>query len=131
MARVFITGANGMLGTDLCNFFKNKGYQIYCTDIKNLDVCDFDEVQKIVDQIQPEYVIHLAALTDVDKCEREPDKAFQINTIGTKNVSLACQKTNALMIYVSTISVFDGTKCEPYTEFDTPNPQNDCATVFL
>ena len=124
MARVFITGANGMLGTDLCNIFKNKGYQIYCTDIENLDVCDFDEVQKIVDQIQPEYVIHLAALTDVDKCEREPDKAFQINTIGTKNVSLACQKTDALMIYVSTISVFDGTKCEPYSEFDTPNPQN-------
>jgi dTDP-4-dehydrorhamnose reductase len=124
MARVFITGANGMLGTDLCNLFENEGYQIFCTDIENLDVCDFNKVQKIVDQIQPDYVIHLAALTDVDKCEREPDKAFQINTIGTQHVALACQKTGALMIYVSTLSVFDGRKYEPYTEFDTPNPKS-------
>lgn len=48
MAKVLITGANGMLGTDLCNLLKNEGYQIFCTDIENLDVRDFDKVQKIM-----------------------------------------------------------------------------------
>jgi dTDP-4-dehydrorhamnose reductase len=66
----------------------------------------------------------LAALTNVDDCERKPDDAYLTNTIGTQNVALACQSVDATMVYISTISVFDGQKCEPYTEFDQPNPQS-------
>src|SRR5207245_1864547 len=67
---------------------------------------------------------HLAALTDVDLCEREPIEAYRTNTIGTEHLSLACRDAGTRMLYVSTISVFDGTKPTPYTEYDTPNPQN-------
>jgi dTDP-4-dehydrorhamnose reductase len=68
--------------------------------------------------------MHLAAETDVDKCELEPDHAYLTNTIGTQNVALMCQKHDIEMVYISTIGVFYGDKPEPYTEFDEPNPIN-------
>jgi dTDP-4-dehydrorhamnose reductase len=124
MAKVLVTGANGMLGSDLCEIFKEKGHQVIGTDLETLDVCDYEAVQATVIQIDPDFVIHLAGMTDVDNCEKEPEKAFRINTIGTQHVALACQKTRALLVHLSTLSVFDGTKCESYTEFDTPNPKS-------
>ncbi len=121
---VLVTGGKGMLGTDLCRMLRERDYHVVVTDIDELDIRNRDLVQRTVEKLQPDWVIHLAALTDVDGCEREPDASFLTNTIGTQNVALACQSTNTLMTYVSTISVFDGTKCEPYTEFDEPNPQS-------
>ncbi len=121
---VLVTGGKGMLGTDLCRILRERDYHVEVTDIGDLDIRNRDLVQRTVEKLQPDWVIHLAALTDVDGCEREPDASFLTNTVGTQNVALACQSTNTVMTYVSTISVFDGTKCEPYTEFDEPNPQS-------
>jgi dTDP-4-dehydrorhamnose reductase len=87
-------------------------------------VRDSGLVIKEIEKLKPDWVIHLAAMTNVDDCEKKPDNAFAINTLGTQHVALASQKVNAVMIYISTISVFDGHKCEPYTEFDIPNPQS-------
>jgi dTDP-4-dehydrorhamnose reductase len=122
--RVLVTGAKGMLGTDLCQEWQAQGYEISATDIQEIDVREPMQVQKTFADFKPELVLHLAALTDVDGCEREPEQAYRTNTIGTQNVALACQRTNVPLVYVSTLSVFDGTKCEPYTEFDRPNPQS-------
>ena len=113
-----------MLGADLCSILHMRGYEVEVTDIQDMDVRDFDLVHRTMVAVQPDWVLHLAALTDVDGCERAPDEAFHTNTIGTQNVALGCQAVGAGMLYVSTISVFDGSKCEPYTEFDTPNPQS-------
>lgn len=124
MRRVLVTGANGMLGSDLCRILRERGYLIETTDLPEMDIRNRDQVLRIMGRVQPDWVVHLAALTDVDACEREPDEAFRTNTIGTHNVALACQALGATMTYVSTISVFDGAKPEPYTEFDTPNPQS-------
>lgn len=121
---VLVTGGKGMLGSDLCRILRERDYHVEVTDIGDLDIRNRDLVQRTVEKLQPDWVIHLAALTDVDGCEREPDASFLTNTVGTQNVALACQSTNTVMTYVSTISVFDGTKCEPYTEFDEPNPQS-------
>ena len=60
----------------------------------------------------------------MDKCEVEIDHAYLVNVIGTQNVALACQETEAIMVYISTTEVFDGNKKEPYTELDTPSPIN-------
>jgi dTDP-4-dehydrorhamnose reductase len=68
--------------------------------------------------------IHLAALTNVDECEKAPESSFQTNSCGTQNIALACLKHDITMVYISTISVFDGEKCEPYTEFDKQNPMS-------
>jgi len=122
--KVLVTGAKGMLGTDLCQEWQARGYEMYATDIQEMDVRDSLQVQKTFADFKPELVLHLAALTDVDACEREPEQAYRTNTIGTQNVALACQQANVPLVYISTLSVFDGTKCELYTEFDTPNPQS-------
>jgi dTDP-4-dehydrorhamnose reductase len=122
--KVLVTGAMGMLGTDLCQEWRAQGYEIVATDIHDMDVRDPSQIQKAFADSRPELVLHLAALTDVDMCEREPEQAYRTNTIGTQHVALACQRASVPLVYISTLSVFDGAKCEPYTEFDTPNPQS-------
>lgn len=77
-----------------------------------------------VKKFTPTVIIHLAALTDVDRCEREPELADQINAMGTYHMALAAKEVGAKLVYISTAGVFDGTKKDPYTERDIPNPQN-------
>jgi dTDP-4-dehydrorhamnose reductase len=89
-----------------------------------MDVRDPEAVLRWTKEVRPDLIMHLAAATDVDECERNPDLAYATNAIGTRNVALACQQVGAILVYISTISVFDGTKPEPYTEFDVPNPQS-------
>jgi dTDP-4-dehydrorhamnose reductase len=129
--KILITGAAGMLGSSLCPILKQKGHEVYATDINTtdkgieyLDVRNFEKVHTFMERVKPDMVMHLAAETDVDKCELEPDHAYLTNTIGTQNVALVCQKYDIEMVYISTIGVFDGEKSEPYTEFDEPNPIN-------
>jgi dTDP-4-dehydrorhamnose reductase len=73
---------------------------------------------------RPDVVLHLAAATDVDRCEQDPDLAFRVNAIGTQNVALAARDAGAVLVYISTAGVFGGEKPEPYTEFDAPAPAN-------
>lgn len=124
MPNVLITGGKGMLGTDLCKIFTDRGHAITVTDINEMDIRDLSAVMSKVEQLKPDWIVHLAAMTHVDHCEQRPDDAYLTNTIGTQNVALAAQKIGAMMVYVSTVSVFDGTKSTPYTEFDTPNPNS-------
>jgi dTDP-4-dehydrorhamnose reductase len=72
----------------------------------------------------PEAVVHCAAWTDVDGCEREPERAFEHNAQGTENVAAAAAEVGAELTYISTDYVFDGTKGEPYSELDDPRPLN-------
>ena len=127
--KTLVTGANGMLGTALCNTLRKHGYKVLATDINTseadieyLDVTDKTKVIAALERFRPAIVFHLAAETDVDKCEKEIEHAYLVNTIGTENVALACQQMNLLMIYISTAAIFDGKKKRPYTEFDRPNP---------
>jgi dTDP-4-dehydrorhamnose reductase len=99
-------------------------HEVRATGTEDMDVRDRSAVSSVVAGFHPELIIHLAALTDVDRCEREQDEAFHINTIGTQNVALSCLQLAIPLVYVSTISVFDGTKPGPYIEFDTPNPRS-------
>ncbi len=121
--RLLVTGAKGMLGSDLCPIMA-EAHTVFPTDIEEMDVRDPNRVFAMFEDLQPEVVLHLAALTDVDGCEKDPDSAFHTNALGTRHVALACKRVNAVLVYISTLSVFDGSKCEPYTEFDTPNPQS-------
>jgi dTDP-4-dehydrorhamnose reductase len=129
--KILVTGAAGMLGSALCPLLKNKQHEVFLTDVNtsdkciaHLDVTRFEDVKKSIEKIKPDMLMHLAAETDVDKCELQPDHAFKTNTIGTQNISLVCQKQDILMVYISTIGVFYGDNPEPYTEFDLPNPIN-------
>ena len=127
--KMLITGANGMVGSYVTKIFSD--WDLYMTDLDSLDmsstkldVCDAVEVMQIVKNVDPDFVLHLAAATDVDRCQIEPEWAYRINAIGTQNIALACQETNARLIYVSTGNVFEGNKETEYTEFDKPGPKN-------
>lgn len=129
--KILVTGSAGMLGSALCPTLAKRKHEVFATDLaptdedtKKLDVREYKQIRDLVRKSQPDMVMHLAAETDVDRCELEPDHAFLTNTIGTQNVTLVCQERNIPMVYISTIGVFYGDKIEPYTEFDTPNPIN-------
>jgi len=126
--RMLVTGAAGMVGSYVREVFD--GIDLTLTDIEikgdllHLDVRDPDAVMQTVQETSPDVVLHLAAATDVDRCEQEPDWAYHTNTLGTQNVALACQASGSVMVYISTAGVFWGDKPEPYTEFDDPRPMN-------
>ncbi|MBI5714414.1 MAG: dTDP-4-dehydrorhamnose reductase [Chloroflexi bacterium] len=119
--RVLVTGAKGMLGADLCTIFASH-FELHGVDVDEVDVCRADSVFSTFDSFKPDLVVHLAAMTDVDACEKIPDRAYQVNTIGTQLIALACQRHDAEMVYLSSVSVFGGEKHDAYTEFDIPNP---------
>ena len=120
-----------MLAAEVVPELKRKDYQVYGFDIHQrlpeiqaLDITQIAEVFKSTETIKPDYIFHLAAETDVDRCEKDPDHAFRVNTIGTENIALVCQKLGIRLVYISTAGVFFGDKQDPYTEFDNPNPAN-------
>jgi len=117
---ILVTGANGMVGSYIKQVFEM--HEVSLTDIPEMDVADPVKVDRVFERIKPTTVVHLAAKTDVDKCETEIDDAYRTNALGTLHVALACQKTDATMVYISTGGVFAGDQASPYTEFDAPNP---------
>src|SRR3989338_1120660 len=114
--KCLVTGANGMLGTALCPLLSKDGYEVFATDInisntlELFDVRDFENLKKCVNEIKPDIIFHLAAETDVYKCEIEIEHAYKTNVLGTENIALICQMKNIPMVYISTCSVFDGKK---------------------
>ena len=124
--KVLVTGANGMLGQDLCPILEDADFidEIVETDIENLDITNELKVKKVIKSEKPDIVIHCAAYTNVDKAEDEKELAQKINVIGTKNVANACKSENAIMVLISTDYVFDGEKKEKYQPNDEPKPLN-------
>jgi dTDP-4-dehydrorhamnose reductase len=123
--RVLVTGACGMLGTDVCRTLAEK-HQVVATDVQGdcerLDITDFAQTMNVVEKHKPELVVHCAAYTDVDGCERDPERAYRLNICGTWNVAAACEQSNAAILHISTDFVFDGEKDGDYDEFDEPRP---------
>jgi dTDP-4-dehydrorhamnose reductase len=118
--RVFVTGGKGQLGTALLQALKD--HEVLITDVDEADITNYDAFAAAVDDFGPDVVIHGAAITDVDGCERNPDLAYRVNAIGTQNVALTCHRNGIPLVAVSTDYVFDGQKGQPYLEFDDPNP---------
>lgn len=114
--KVLVTGSGGMAGS-----YVDFGIK---TEHRSMDVSDLKEVLSMFEKHKPRAVLHLAAETDVDRCERDPDYAYKVNAIGTYNLAYASKKYGAKLVYISTAGVFDGEKAEPYSETDEPNPQN-------
>ena len=120
--RIALTGSDGMLGSDITKVFTD--VELITLTLRDFDITDLDKTKKNIKEIKPEYLIHAAAYTDVDGSENNPDKAFLVNGIGTRNVAIACQDINCPIVYISTDYVFDGKKKEPYNEWDISNPIN-------
>src|SRR3989339_2281529 len=119
---ILVTGANGMVGSYVKEIFSNEN--LVLTDLHELDITSKEKVFALIGAHKPKVVLHLAAETDVDKCEVEVDHAYRTNMIGTQNIALACQKNDCELVYISTGAVFGGGPGEIHTEFSAPNPRN-------
>jgi len=128
---VAIIGANGQLGSDLVEVFgKDPSFEVIPLTHKDLDVT-VPETLKVLKELKPDVIINTAAYVRVDDAELYPEKAFAVNAIGALNVARVAEEIGAVNVYISTDYVFDGTKGEPYTEEDVPNPINVYGTSKL
>ena len=120
--RIVVTGHKGQLGTALSEVLADE--DLLGLDLPEDDITDPVAVVNRVAEFRPDVVIHGAAMTDVDGCERNPDLAFRVNAMGTQNLAVACERVGAAMVLVSTNDVFDGKLDRPYYEWDAPTPQS-------
>jgi len=120
--RILITGAGGQLGHDLVAAFHE--HEIVALTRAQLDVADRDQVLQAAGLVEPDAVVHAGAWTDVDGCELDADRAYQVNSLGTRHIVEGARMVGARVCYVSTDYVFDGTASSPYREWDDPNPRS-------
>ena len=131
---VLVTGGNGLLGSKLIAYLLGQDIAVVsasrgpCTNATlggfhylELDVTDAAGVERALDTVQPSVVIHAAAMTDVDGCEREPAACWRVNAEATAHLARACGRRDIRLVFLSTEYVFDGLD-GPYTERDLPRP---------
>ena len=123
MKKIWITGAEGHIGTALIDLLEGVEYQLLPTVINEVDITKIDEVTQFVHVNRPDVVINCAGLTDVQECENNVDEAYRVNAIGVRNVALAANEVNAKVIQISTDDVFDKESRIPYNEFDNVHPR--------
>lgn len=121
--RIMVTGAGGMLGTDLCSALE-VDHEVVARDIADFDIADHDATVEAIAGARPEAIVHAAAFTDVEACEDKRQEAFRANALGSMNVAAGAREAGAYLVYMSTDYVFDGRKREPYVEIDEPRPLN-------
>ena len=105
--KILITGAKGMLAKAVINKLKDEN-QLICTDSQELDITDKNMVMEYVEKEKPEYIINCAAYTAVDKAEEEEELAEKVNSEGPKNLAIAADKYNCILVHISTDYVFNG-----------------------
>ncbi len=122
MANILITGANGQLGSE----FRKVGFsildEVFYTDTMELDITDYDAINRFVEEHEIDTIINCAAYTAVDRAEDEPELAAMVNVTAVENLAKIAFKQTCLLVHVSTDYVFDGSKDTPYTEKDKPCP---------
>jgi dTDP-4-dehydrorhamnose reductase len=121
--RIAITGSDGQLGRAVSGAVGARQHTVLPLPHGEFDVTDRGNIARLAD-LKPDVVVHCAAMTNVDGAARDPALAFRVNAFGTQNVALACQRSGAALVYVSTNEVFDGEKDAPYLEHDPTRPIN-------
>ena len=136
--KILLTGANGLLGRHLVKKLAEKGYEVIATakgeskinSISNgkvkffsLDITDGAAVNKLMDEVRPDVLLHTAAMTQVDECELNKVDCWNTNVTATRFLIDSAKETKSRIIFISTDFVFDGLH-GPYKEEDEPNPVN-------
>lgn len=124
LGTVIVTGANGQLGTPLCESLTNKGYTVVPLTRDELELTDPEAILRVLGNLEAHTIFHCAAMTAVDDCETKQDQAYAVNSIGTQTLCRAAVKLSAKVVYVSTDYVFDGLSSEGYDEFADTNPRS-------
>ena len=130
--KYLVTGSAGLIGTQLVSDLIQSGetvYSCYHTKITQngistqLDLLNFDKISTTLQKLKPDVIIHLAALTDVEKCELDSNLALSINAKSSEIIAKESKKFGSYLIYLSTDYIFDGKK-GMYDESDLANPIN-------
>lgn len=123
--KIVVTGAGGQLGREVFTYFsKQKGIQVAGFTRTEWDVTQFLQTEQVLEEKQPDVVIHCAAYTQVDSSEEKPSLAYLVNVAGTRHLAEQCGKRGIRLVYVSTDYVFDGNSRNGYLESDPPHPLN-------
>lgn len=122
--RTLLLGGHGLLGEDIYRVMSDMGHDVFRPRRHDLDLMDLMGIQRALDTIRPEFVIHAAGYTNVAAAESNFEHAFDVNCGGTYNVIRAMNRTSATLVLISTDYVFDGAKRYPYVEEDEPSPVN-------
>ena len=129
---ILITGSNGQLGTELCHLLDERNISYTATDSAEMDITDKDAVDAVFQAVKPTFVFHCAAYTAVDKAEDEGKELDEkINVLGTKNIAEAAEAAGAVLVYISTDYVFDGTNAGEYPVDAETNPKNEYGRTKL
>lgn len=119
--RILLLGSTGQVGRELQACFDNFGV-VTCADRKTADLSRPAEIRELVRRVTPDVILNAAAYTAVDRAESEPELAMAINAEAPRALAEEALRCGALLVYYSTDYVFDGSKGEPWTENDDPNP---------
>ena len=121
--KILVTGKDGQLGYALQKLSENQfEFTWKFTDRSELDITNSIKTQSVLKQFQPDWIINTAAYTDVDGAESNEDIAYKVNADGPYILAKSAKEIGAKLVHISTDYVFDGTKKEPYSENDKPNP---------
>ncbi|MHB9034298.1 MAG: dTDP-4-dehydrorhamnose reductase [Anaerolineae bacterium] len=120
--RIAVTGSQGQLGRALQE--QNPEHELLLIDLPENDITDLLATRVLLQEFKPDTIIHAAAMTDVEGCEKNPDLAYRVNAIGTRSIASSALELGIPVVYISTDYVFDGTLTRPYWEYDLPNPQS-------
>lgn len=133
--KIIILGANGFTGRRILKRLSPKHQVLACSlhpdilpeegyQFKTLNMQDFESMDAILNNSQPDVIVNASALSVVDYCEQHPEEAYALNVSAVKHLAEYSQATGCRLIHLSTDFVFDGTASSAYTETDTPNPVN-------
>jgi dTDP-4-dehydrorhamnose reductase len=122
--KIAVIGADGQLGVDVASAFTCNGDDVSSLTHSDIELSDLDSVSHRLKELRPQVVVNTAAMHHVENCEQDAPKAFAVNGLGARNLSLISREIKATLIHVSTDYVFDGTKGKPYIEDDAPRPLN-------
>jgi dTDP-4-dehydrorhamnose reductase len=122
--KIAVVGANGQLGKDTVEAFTKNGDEVFPLTHSDIELSEMDSVSTRLREIHPEVIVNTAAMHHVENCEKEPQKAFAVNGLGSRNLATVARDLDAVLMHVSTDYVFDGAKSSPYEECDAPRPLN-------
>ncbi len=122
--KIALTGKNGQLAKEFIKLLSIRDINFFSFDRKELDISDFEKVEKVLKEVKPDIVINCAAYNLVDKAEEDKESAYATNTRGAENLAKICSELNCKLVHYSTDYVFDGNKKSLYIEKDIPNPLN-------
>jgi dTDP-4-dehydrorhamnose reductase len=122
--KIAVIGASGQLGSDVVTEYLKRGHEVAALTHEDTDISSADSLRNVLSGIQPAVIVNAAAMHNVENCEKDPLRAYEVNALGSRNLAVVARELDGKLVHVSTDYVFDGLKRLPYVESDTATPLN-------